>query len=64
MKTIAFSSDRAMPRMGRERKRPPSQVVIMQVAMRSTFFQMKDNCSSCERFEFGAGVFSFIVYPV
>src|SRR6202789_564497 len=64
MKTIAFSSDRAMPRMGRERNRPPSEVVIMHVAMRSTFFQMKDNCSSGVRFELGAGIFSFIVSPV
>jgi hypothetical protein len=63
-KTMAFSFGRAMPRIGRARRCGPSQVVIMQVEMRSMFFQMKDNCSASDRFEFEAEVFSFIVLPV
>src|SRR5271163_4108001 len=63
-KTMAFSFGRAMPRIGRARRCGPSQVVIMQVEMRSMFFQMKDNCSASDRFEFEADIFSFIVLPV
>ena len=60
-KTIAFSFGRAMPRMGRARSCGPWQVVIMQVAMRSMFFQMKDSCSASDRLD---DIFSFIVFPV
>src|SRR5271163_4725286 len=64
MKKMAFSYGRAMPCIGRARRCGPSQVVIMQVEMRSMFFQMKDNCSASDRFEFEADIFSFIVLPV
>jgi hypothetical protein len=36
----------------------------MQVEIRSMFFQMKDNCSVSDRFEFEADIFSFIVLPI
>ena len=60
MKTMAFSCGRAMPCIGRARRCGPSQVVIMQVEMRSMFFQMKDNCSASDRFEFESDIFSLI----